>query len=52
MTTHSTDQQLVLWVAAPSTSRHPVDVALAAVGFGIDCRDIVRRIDALAEDLP
>jgi hypothetical protein len=37
----------VLWVPAPPTSQHPVDVALAAAGFGIDCRDVVRRINAL-----
>jgi hypothetical protein len=26
-----------------------VDIALAAVGFAIDCREIVRRISALTE---
>lgn len=39
----------VLWAPPAPTSCHPVDVALAAVGFGIDCRDLVRRLDALAE---
>lgn len=36
----------LLWRPAAPTSQHPVDVALAAVGFGIDCRDVVRRLDA------
>jgi hypothetical protein len=41
----------VLWSPpAAAISQDPVDAALAAVGFGIDCREIMRRIDARGGD--
>ena len=36
----------------PSTPPDPVDIALTAVGFGIECRDVVRRLDALLDGAP
>ena len=36
----------------PSTPPDPVDIALTAVGFGIECRDVVRRLDELLDGAP
>ena len=37
----------MVWLSPMPVSRDSVDVALAAIGFGISCREVVRRIDAL-----
>jgi hypothetical protein len=40
------------WAPPRPSPRDPVDMALAAIGFGIDLRDVVRRLDELLGGAP
>jgi hypothetical protein len=50
VTTHATN--VALWAPQYPSPRHPVDRALAAIGFGIDLGDVARRLDELLDGAP